>query len=736
MRLNLALALLPTFLLASCGGGGDAIDTARDIPNRFGNTVNALDDFSESSTGDSSNARGLEANQVRVTMEVPVYLAPGGEATRRNLRIVVPDRVAVYRTNHTLQPLGDVAYQTETGEDGHVVLTFDNGVPIGPDVVVEASYRGVAMKALAADADQDVKVNPFSHYLVEASLGRYTASEFQTVMNCVNDAGGGLCLNKYVWSTLSDQVHDFEIDIPDNANISQALGILGDRADFARYVDNMADYALLGQTETDSIRASSADYNSVFMALELGQTRREASISGAGQWGVRTAQEEQLTESGSAYLYPALTLTSFEAFNINVTSLATDIPYDRSTLIHDDQNRFFLRDSWALNTHASAPGAATLTPPQQDGEPATDARLLAGRSLYQSITDRQSATINGWTRNPYYFDAWTSPAPGPNTSPDRVLGGYFSAGKAIGLEAIGEQLKRGDTLETYNLSVLELHLQRQTGFEVDPVANQTYNLVYLAGQFANGSAPTFRLGDGTWDFGAANGQVVEGLTDINEFTLSRDNTGGLNSVVNKSPVWSIGNRQSRLSNGDVHMGRLNLFENSQGSNPDFGQPDLGLGAASPAGDLLAFNLIDSPLGNGLVIAAAPPTAAAPSEGDYRLQGVLIGFTATDNRLYHLDNATLTLSGGGSATVDGQLIQVTQRFAEREVSQPGAGSLQTAFTYQTPGNGRFDFVSGDELTFNGFFAGDGDQIFLKVTDTTGPEQRAGLFIATRVPEAAP
>jgi hypothetical protein len=734
--MNLALAFLPTFFLVSCGGGGDAIDTARQIPNRFGDTVNALDNFSESSTGDSSNGRGLEPNQLRVTMEVPSHMAPAGEATRRNLRIVVPDRVFVYKTNNALQNLGAVTYQTETGDDGHFVLTFEDGLPLGPDVIIAASYGDVTMTALAADADQDVKVNPFSHYLVQRSLGRYTASEFQAVMNCVNDSGGGLCLNKYVWSTLSDQVHDFEIDLPDSASVSQAVDFLEQRADFASYVENMADYALLGRNDTDSIRASSADYNSVLLAVELGQTFREPSLPGAGQWGLRTAQEDKLTENGSAYLYPALTLTSFEAFNINVTSLATDIPYGRTTLIHDHQNQFYRRDGWAQNIHASAPGAATLTPPQPSNESAISARLLAGRSLYQSITDRQSTTINGWTRNPYYLDAWTSAPASENSAPDRVLGSYFTAGKAIALERQGEKFKRGELLERHGLSVFELHLQRKAGFDLTPVANQQYNLVYLAGQFSNGAAPKFRAGHGLWDFGGASGTVVSGTTTVDEFTLTRDSVGGASSSANRTSTWSLGNRQSRLSSGDVYMGRLNLFAGSQGENSDFGTPDLGLGAATPNADLMAFNLIDSSLGEGLVIAAALPSAAEPPAGDYRLQGLLVGFTGVDSNLYHLDNATLTLSGAGSASVDGDLILMNHTFADNSVSQPQKGTLQLSFTYQTPGNGRFQFVAGGELTFDGFFAGKGDQLFLTVTDNTGPEQRTGLLIATQMPGGTP
>ncbi|MDX1560377.1 MAG: hypothetical protein R3193_15830, partial [Marinobacter sp.] len=335
MQFTLGLLFSSIFLLiAGCGGGDDAIEGAASQPNDFAGNKNPVDDFSSGSTGDSTNAGGLASNEVRVTMEVPGGVTSEGELTRRNLRIVQPDRVSVYFTNQALPVLDEPAISTRTDSDGFTIIEFTNGLPLGPDVIIEASYGNTRMRALAADADRDVKVNPFSEYLVRNTLSSYTATEFQTIMDCVADEGGELCLNKYVWSTLADQVHDFEIDIPSNVGLSGALDVLENRGDFARYVSAMADYAVLDETSSGKISASSADYNSVFLGIELGQTFLEPSLSGSGQWGVRTAQEEIVTDgNGTGYVYPALTLTSLDAFNIRVTSLANDIPYDREALI-------------------------------------------------------------------------------------------------------------------------------------------------------------------------------------------------------------------------------------------------------------------------------------------------------------------------------------------------------------------------------------------------------------------
>ena len=741
MRLTIPSILATSLLLSACGGGDSAIDGAKDIPNRFGNTQNALDDFSSGSTGDSSNARGLKPNQVRVTMELPVNLAPEGEQTRRNLRIVIPDQVRVYRTNTSAQTFDDVRYSTEKGTDGHFILTFDNGVPVGPDVIIEARYGTATMTALAADADRDVKVNPFSHYLVtEVLWHRYSTNDFQTVLACVDNAS---CLNKYVWGTLADQVHDFEIDIPENANVTQATSTLADRADFASYVADMADYALLGQASSDRISASAADYNSVFLGLELGQTFRESNVAGAGQWGVRMAQVERLTEDNRAFLYPALTLTSFDAFNLNITSLATDIPYDRQTQIHGFFERnnsgipeqlFFERgtETWERNSHSSAPGAATLTTE-------TPARLLAGRALYQTITKRNSSLINGWTRNPYYLDAFTSEPVNDQSGPDRVLTNYFTGGKAIALEDDNGKLKRRNTLENHYLSVFELHLQRAEAFQIYDMAGQAYNVAYLATRFADGAPATFETGHGQWAFGSANGQTLNGTANVDQFTLARDASGGVATPDTSNDTWNLINRRSRLSSGDIYMGRLGLFRNeiderTNFNDPNFGIPDMGLGAATPNQDLMGFNLNDGTLGSGLLVAGKTLTDGALTEGTYRLQGAIVGVTQEENRLYHVNNAQLTLANS-SASFEGTTMMVNHLIEDNEVVAPEELPMQFNGSFTTTLEGGISITSAGEYEMRGFYTAAGNQVFLVISDDTGPEMKTGLLLATLVEESS-
>lgn len=730
MRLNPGLLILVSTLLAAACGGDNAIDDIRKRPNSFAGAKNPLDDFTSGSTGDSGNNGGLAANEVSITMELPGSLAPDGEPARRNLRIVQPDSVRVFRTNNSLQDLGEPAVTTLNNDNGSTVIRFENGLPLAPDVIIEAKYGNTILRAVATDADRNIKINPFSEYLVANTLPQYTASEYQRLLDCANDTEATLCLNKFAWSALADQVHDFEIDIPANASIASALDVLAARPDFVNYVESMADYSLLNNQATGDVSASSADYNSVFMGLELGQTFLESSYAGAGQWGVRMASSEPTgTPDDPAFLYPGLTLASFDIFDIQVTSLATQIPYERKTLTHKRSNQayeFFSRgtDTWDLNTHSTSPGAATLD---------NSTRLLASRALLQSITGLNSARTIGWTRNPYYMDAYTSRAGSDDPGPDRVLGGYFSAGKGIELESEQGKLKRKDELEAHYLSVLELNLLRANDFGTDILNGRNYNTVYLAIRFSESTEPMqIETGGGTWQVDGSSEHST--ITQAQAYTtVTRDSSGVVSSdnTGNRSDAWTLSQRTALQSTGDKNIGRINLdVDNPAGQ---FGQPDLGVGASVPDGSLMAFNLSDaaSPsgiIGDGMLIAAEQAPGPRPESGHYRVQGFVVGMKEGTDRLIHVGNGELELSGA-TASLSSDTLEVLHKADEGTVTSPVSGQLTTSLSYSGSGSGQVSFSAGN-LSLNGFVTADNSQFFLSVRNTVNGEERSGLVIATK------
>ncbi len=715
MRLSTGWILLTSLVLVSgCGSGEDAIRGARNQPNDFSGGTNPADDFSSGSTGDSGSSAGLEANEVRITLELPVELAPEGEATRRNLNRVAPDSISVYRTNPALQNLGTIAVDNHIDSSGTTVLSFAEGLPQGPDVIIEASYGDLRIRAPAADADQDVKINPFSEYLIRNTLPGYSNSEFQRILDCVDNAQDEPCPNQHVWSGLADQVQDFEIDIPTTASLDDAVELLAGRGDFFRYVSDMADYAIPAGTTSDGIRASSADYNAVFMGVELGQSFVESSLQGAGQWGVRTSRTATTTDAnGTSTTWPALTLASLDAFGIQMTALASDIPYGRKTLIHAAGNSFFTRGSgyWQTNSHASAPAAATLL---------ADTRLYSGRAMYQSITGQDSARIMGWTRNPWFMDAWVSPRHSETSPVEQVLTGYFSAGKAIELEATGDQFRRKQILEHHYLSALELDLIRASGLDPEDLDGRRYHAMYLAIRFADNTSTPVTIETGLGDWQITGGSIAQTRTST---TLSRAPDGSVNVTESDgiTDTWT-------LSSGQPDSGRLYL---DMGSSSD-AQITKALGAGTPQGDLLAFSLDDSPMGDGMLIAIPQAATAAPVAGQYRLQGFALGMNPDSNHLRHFDKASLVINSDTTATLYPRTLEVRHSVAEQTLSLPQAvDTAPLQLNYARAGNGRVTF-SSDSLLLEGFTSGDGTPFYLLLRNTESDEQQLGLVLATPVP----
>lgn len=703
-----------TILLVACGGGGDdAVEDAGGRPNTFPGNKNPGDGFSESSTGDTSNSNGLEKNQVRITVEVPSTLAPNAPLSRRNLRLVQPDSISVYRTNQTLTQISSVDVDRGVDDDGFNVIEFPEGQPLGPDVLIEVSYNGTRIRAFATDRDRDIKVNPFSEYAVRYGLGRYSREEFEDVMDCVNSSDDALCINKFVWSTLADQVQDFEINIPDGNTLNSAVDLLADRADFASYVEDMSDLAQVPANVSGVISANSVDMNTVFFGLELGRSSR-FSEQPASQWGIRRGYEEELESSGTAYIYPGLSMASFEVFNINVTSMASDVPYERATLTRFPTDIFDTRgrEFWGINNHSTSPSAASIE---------NDTRLMAGQSLYQSITDKNSAQPIGWTRNPFYLDAYLQLS---SNNPNALLASYFTGGKAIELEGSSGDYDRGAEVEEHFMSIFDISLTQSDDFQVSRLADG-YDVVSFSVQLGDSTLP-FRAESlvGTWTGNATNGQYTQQATAF-EINRSANGTAGT-AAPNRDDVAKLGNRTSQTTGGNEDNGWLNLvFDNVPGSS----RPQDAIGASNPDGSIVAFNLDNSTNGDGILIALAH-AGSTPDIVNYRLQGTIAGLGPDTNYLRQIKGGQLSFIDGSTAKISLSGLEVEQEISTRNLAQPHPlNGSATDLTYTTAGT--LSLNDGNGLRLDGFVSSDKEYMVLRVRDTSASgEEYLGLLLGIR------
>lgn len=713
-----------TALLTACGGGGDdAVEEAGDRPNSFPGNKNPADGFSESSTGDSSNANGLGKNQVRITVEVPGSMAPGGAPlSRRNLRLVQPDGISIYRTNQTLTRISSVDTKRGVDNDGFDVIEFPEGQPLGPDVLIEVDYNGARIRAFATDRDRDIKVNPFSEYLVRNALGGYSNAQFEDVMACVDSSEDALCINKYVWSTLADQIQDFEIDIPDGNDIDSAVALLDDRADFAGYVSDMAGLALVPPNESGVISAQSVNMNTVFFGLELGRSSR-FSDEPASQWGTRRGHEEQLESSGTAYIYPGLSMASLEALGISVTTLASDIPYERATLTRftDYTPQPEGPDFWGVNSHATSGSPASIV---------NNTHMLSGQALFQTITGKNSAQPIGWSRNPYFLDAHLQLA---GQNPNALLASYFVGGRAIELEGSSDNYERGALVEEHYTSVLDVSLtktdvKKEGEFQTTTLAD-AYNVLSFSVQLGGSSFP-YRAESfvGTWT--ESSGIAGQYAQQADGLEINRTPNGAVGTAAPaRADTAKIGTRTSLTSSGAENNGRLTLDYTGVANGS---RSEDGMGASNPDGSIIAFNLDNPTNGDGILIAMQPSTNS-PTLANYRLQGTIAGLGSDTNYLRHIKDGQLSFTSGTEASVSLAGFQVEQEISTRELTRPvSTDSDPVDLTYTQDGTtGRLSLTAATgAMEMDGFVSANGEFLMLRVRDASGSgEQYLGLLLGT-------
>lgn len=724
MTRYVSLLLFAGLLITGCGGGGDdALKDAGSQANSFPGNKNPGDGFSEQSTGDSSNNNGLDQNEVRITVEVPTSLAPNGEESRRNLRLAKPDNIDVYRTNQTLANLGSVETERRIDGDSIDVLRFPDGIPLAPDVMIEVSVNGQRLRGLAADDDRDIKINPFSEYLVRQGLGSYSQAQFQDVLDCTDadQSEGDFCLNRYVWSALSDQVQDFEIRIPDNDSIDDAVARLGQRSDFAQYVDDLAYVATIAPSDSDTISASSINMNTVFFGLELGTTRLFSSGSNqAGQWGLRRSGEA--SENG-AITYPYLTLTKFDAFGINVTSMASDIPYERTSLALFPGGSLDYRspEFWGINSHSVSPGGATIE---------NSNSIRSGQSLFQTITGEGSSRTLGWTRNPYPLEGYLL---GGQSDTRGLLTSYISGGKALELSGAAGDYQREDVQEESFQGIFEISLAQSDDFQISSLGND-YRVVSFSAQLSEQTSQRFRAESfvGKWASGN-EGQYSQTAT-AEQISRLQDGTVAPAGTENRDRPVQISNRTSLVNgtNGNLvekNTGRLNL-DRSVPLQDDTAQPALGIGAFTPDTDLMAFSLNNSTDGTGILTALAPASGALEA-GQFRVQGVIAGLSNDQNRLRQIDSAQIEVSSGGATKLTLRGHQVLQDLGTGELDAPSDLAERTIDLTCAPPCDTSDQLefTHPTVSLTGYVTDDQEIMVLRFRETTtNGEEHLGLLFA--------
>ena len=698
--------------LSDCLSSSDSTGEARDRPNTFPPLQN---DFTETSSGDANVCRKLESNEVCVTVEVPRALAhPGAEESRRNLYVTSPQSIEVMQLGSGLRQVDSLTISQRETEQGSTIIALEDfkSIPSDPDYIVKATLPGGAVvQGPLSDSDQDIKLNPFSEYLVSETLFKLGTAELQAIKQC--DASNNICLNQLVWPALVDQIQDFEIRIPDGMGLIESVDYLATRADLTGYVDDMVDTLQVPDERTDEVAGHSIDFNTVYFGLELNSRTLEDGGT-AGQWGIRRATTGKMVgNGGTAEVYPTLTLATFNVLGLAASSIAGQVPYGHQTLTQSGSDMFSDQE-WAPNLYETAPGVAFIR----------DGRFLeAGRTVFQSVTRESDGYLWGWAPNPYFFNSYI--LPDGEGIPKGLLASYFQSGKALKLgQPKDGKYQRFGTLADLAIGALEVSLrqleseQKDTPFNLS-VLDGVYNEVSLSVELdASASNPVAaRIQAGQWESNGPNSdRAVFVETSDSAWVVHRTEAGtttGLQpeSVSNKITLENepdeiyLGTANPKAS---AYYGRLNVS----------GTGHQGTGAGLQGGDFIAYTYADASRGAGIKLAARDTSSNLAVGATYLLQGFTLGMTDEINRLEHFSESSLTIQSATEASLSLNPVRVTHTLQDRAVSEPrrpGARTLSGTITEQTGSRITMEFPS-EALTLEGFLAQGGDLLVLTARDS--------------------
>src|SRR5690606_37306236 len=443
---------------------------------------------------------------------------------------------------------------------------------------------------------------------------------------------------------------DFEISIPEEYDLEEAIDYLESHLDLRRFVEKSSKSVLAktlgGQTSDgeipDVLDSVVGNYNGVSYALELNQGLQQPEQPTAILRNWSSSFSEVQTDSKITYQAPSLTVANM-GFNIISSLLVGAVPSVHQTLA--------LTDSTPEITSS----------PEGERNLIDQTNTYAGYTLqgtydygllqHQSLTGEKKASTEtiGWLNNPYFNSLYDATAQGA------LLTARVTTGLAFRLSGAQAPYKREELREKLNRFTFSAYSKRadvsQTdsskGFDPARLQGKRYGVVMLTQKFNESGDPVTAAGSiRHWEMDLSGFELEDTLpvptaSDLDIFrswTPSYDGSGLADSQ-NSTPIErGYEALLSRLTQDNTaYSARTGLLKLTTGT-------ESWEGISDPNGELLSFAINTASDGQGIAHAIPLLTdvgLSAPGNGDtFRLMGNGIGFTSNENYLYHVDDSSL------------------------------------------------------------------------------------------------
>ena len=707
--LTFSSILIFLIALSGCGGGSSAVDNAGKQANDFArNSVAADEEITEGGTASVTSCSSTKTSLVTYCLAVEatdamiaswqsdVYnlLTPGKAYAFRGLSTVQAKSVEVIQVNENLEAITSSIIPAYTVQEnsalGTYSISFDEAPPGRLDIVAKVTLNNgeilfapfIALNVEINDSPE-VIVNVVSDFQIKQLYNQLSTTEdLARLLPCTDLADNIGCENQPAakqnnWNGLTHLVQNYEINIPPSLTITQAFELLNNTAEFKNHIQTSINEItriqepFVGGTERnlDSLDLETEDdfqnlitnknYNSSLFALAFNQIAPDSAAPDASiSTSISTTFDEIISGIDGAadvtiFTYPELT-EFIQNFNISVTSLAGDFPFERRSLIQTTDNKISLTPA-QNNAFTSAPGNSFLT---------TQGFYLSGKVPYQTISDKTETSGTGWQFDPYMHLLYSAASDGGK--PNSLLSSFVSNGSSFFITTDGSSTwDRKTKLEEQNLFSWTVHneIDAEGDFTTDIISGKTYGVVSYSVKLNDTGTVLKTTGKTSlWEAQSVIEIMAEnqptllvpagGEQHYQTYSFDRDDQQLL-SVPTATNDPAVANRTytaikttKSTSNGLVSadVGRLemsalgNVAEKSTASS-------------TPDGSMLTVTLNEDAAGQGIIQAmemrtTQPDFSATPVT--YRLSGNSLGANAASNILRNYSESKITITGSSVA----------------------------------------------------------------------------------------
>lgn len=599
----------------------------------------------------------------------------------------------------------------------------------------EIYYAAIPYIPIAVNSTAQVTTNIFTHYLLKKVFDQIPdSSALLTHQPCLTDNPVIGCDNQprakqdYL-SMINNAVGEFNFELSNNNNISQAIETLEQQDEIRHYVEvaateltratspfakgTMREVTGLGFDENGDVFSTPPPlpktYNSAFLALSLSDinaTNRSVESIGFAASNSTIVENRELANELPAY--PKYQSTTYLTDLRRESALFIDIPYERTSLTVRDINDSDIDRSEPINAYASA-----STP---DSFLSREGNILEARTLSPSqpgdVTDTKDVAwqyepifAKLYQVNEYEPDSVYSPVEEEEdidygNEPTWLTGGNFSkAANYIVKNPNTEDEELGDQIEDINLFSWEVHAQQTPStFSTSLLNGKSYGVISFS-QKLNDTDKIIEIFGETmiWN---ASGNLFSLEQPINNLhyrshTLARLANNNSQSLTTQRGIIEDSRRFfSELSEVSDPSSETGISEVNRGILKLDGGLEAPIGHATESGSHFAFSFntsdttVTTDRGTGIILGVELEEVSSPIFPDtddviqftYHIQGNSMTILDETNSLQNLNGSTLHITdrlNAGSSNDCHATLQLSRIYVTHTLtSNPETNSLSS------------------------------------------------------------